>query len=147
MIDSKLIGHRFPTMTWAVEKGRLKTFAKVIGDDRAVCHDEEAAKAAGYRSLLAPPTFINSGPLDNGDTLTVLKAIGVNIANVLHGEQSFTYHKPVFAGDVLSFESSLSDIVVKKGGAMELVTQLLVVKNQLGEHVADARNVIVVINK
>jgi acyl dehydratase len=147
MIDSKWIGHQFPTMSWTVEKGRLKTFAKAIGDERAVCHDDEAAKAAGYRSLLAPPTLINSGPLDNGDTMTILNTLGVNLANVLHGEQSFTYHKPVFAGDVLSFESRLTDIVVKKGGAMELVTQQLTVNNQLGECVAHVRNVIVVINK
>ena len=147
MIDRKWVGHAFPTVTWEIEKGRLRAFANAIGDLRPECHEEQAARAAGYRSLLAPPTLINSGPLDHGSTDLLLATIGVNIANILHGEQSFRYHAPVCAGDVLSYESTIADIAVKKNGAMELVTQETFIGNQLGSRVGHMRRVIVVMNK
>ena len=45
------------------------------------------------------------------------------MASVLHGEQSFTYHKPIHAGDTLTLTTTTSDIYAKKGGALEFVVQ------------------------
>ena len=61
-----------------------------------------------------------------------------------HGEQRFDYHAPVCAGDTLRFESKVSDIYDKKGGALEFVVNDTKVTNQLGQHVADLHAVIVV---
>ncbi len=147
MIDKKWIGHRFPSVQWEVEKGRLRFFAKAMGETRPEYIDEAAAKAAGYPSLLAPPTIFFSGPLDNGSIEGMLDLMSININNILHGEQGYTYHAPVFAGDVLTFDEQVTDIVSKKGGALELVTREARVTNQRGELVAVARNVVAVINK
>src|SRR3546814_13237942 len=67
MIDTKWIGHRFPAIRWEVEKGRLRFFAKAIGETRPEFIDEAAAKAAGHPSLLASPTILFSGPLAPDD--------------------------------------------------------------------------------
>ena len=67
-----------------------------------------------------------------------------DLGKVLHGEQRFDYHAPVCAGDTLRFESKVSDIYDKKGGALEFVVNGTKVTNQLGEHVADLHSVIVV---
>ena len=147
MIDTKWIGHRFPTMRWEVEKGRLRFFAKAIGETRPEYLDEAAARAAGHPALPAPPTILFSGPLDNDDTPAMLDLLGIDMANILHGEQQFTYHAPVYAGDVLEFEPRITDIVAKKGGALELVTRETRVANQRGELVAVLRNVVAVVNR
>jgi acyl dehydratase len=147
MIDTKWIGHRFPVMRWEVEKGRLRFFAKAIGETRPEYIDEVAAKAAGYLTLLAPPTILFSGPLDHGSVSQLLQLLDISMNNILHGEQGFTYHVPVLAGDVLEFEDQITDIVSKKGGALELVTREARVTNQRGELVAVLRNVVVVVNK
>ena len=147
MIDNKWIGHRFPKTRWEVEKGRLRFFAKAIGETRPEYLDEEAARAAGYSSVLAPPTIFFSGQLDHGFVPQVLELLGININNMLHGEQGFTYHVPVCAGDVLDFEDRITDISSKKNGALELVTRETRVSNQRGELVAVIRNVLAVVNR
>jgi hypothetical protein len=58
MIDPRHIGHTLPPYAVDVEKGRLKFFAKAIGQTDPVYSDEAAAKAAGHPSLPVPPTFL-----------------------------------------------------------------------------------------
>ncbi len=144
MIDKKHIGYAPSPTLWDVEKGRIAFFAKVIGLTDPIHTDEAAAKAAGYRGIVAPPTFIFGAPGDSGETMKLIETLEIDLGKVLHGEQRFDYHAPVCAGDTLRFESRVSDIYDKKGGALEFVVNDTKVTNQLGEHVADLHSVIVV---
>jgi acyl dehydratase len=144
MIDKKHIGYAPPPILWDVEKGRIAFFAKVIGLTDPIHTDEAAAKAAGYRGIVAPPTFIFGAPGDSGETMKLIETLNIDLGKVLHGEQRFDYHAPVCAGDTLRFESKVSDIYDKKAGALEFVVNGTKVTNQLGEHVADLHSVIVV---
>ena len=144
MIDKKHIGYAPPPILWDVEKGRIVFFSKVIGLTDPIHTDEAAAKAAGYRGIVAPPTFIFGAPGDSGETMKLIETLNIDLGKVLHGEQRFDYHAPVCAGDTLRFESKVSDIYDKKGGALEFVVNGTKVTNQLGEHVADLHSVIVV---
>jgi acyl dehydratase len=144
MIDKKHIGYAPPPVLWDVEKGRIAFFAKVIGLTDPIDTDDAAAKSAGYRGIVAPPTFIFGAPGDSGETMKLIETLEIDLGKVLHGEQSFDYHAPVCAGDTLRFESRVSDIYDKKGGALEFVVNGTKVTNQLGEHVADLHSVIVV---
>jgi acyl dehydratase len=71
-------------------------------------------------------------------------ALGIDYARVLHGEQHFVYHHPVFAGDTLSFSPVITDLYDKKDGALEFVAWETRVEAQDGKHVADLRSVMVV---
>ncbi|MES3014295.1 MAG: MaoC family dehydratase N-terminal domain-containing protein [Pseudomonadota bacterium] len=144
MIDKKHIGYAPPPILWDVEKGRIAFFAKVIGLTDPIHTDDAAAKSAGYRGIVAPPTFIFGAPGDSGETMKLIETLEIDLGKVLHGEQRFDYHAPVCAGDTLRFESRVSDIYDKKGGALEFVVNGTKVTNQLGEHVADLHSVIVV---
>ena len=146
MIDTKHIGLELPAATFEVEKGRLRFFAEATGETRPEYLDERAARAAGYRSLPAPPTFLMAADLDAGTTTMLLDTLAVPIERILHGEQSFTYHAPVCAGDVLSVEARISDIYSKKGGKLEFVVKDTEVSNQEQTPVATLRSVIVVRN-
>jgi acyl dehydratase len=144
VIDKKHIGYAPSPTLWDVEKGRIAFFAKVIGLTDPIHTDEAAAKAAGYRGIVAPPTFIFGAPGDSGETMKLIETLEIDLGKVLHGEQRFDYHAPVCAGDTLRFESRVSDIYDKKGGALEFVVNDTKVTNQRGEHVADLHSVIVV---
>ena len=61
---------------------------------------------------------------------------------VLHGEQSFTYRRQVFAGDVLTFRPRIVDIYDKKGGALEFVVRDTEVSDHVGATVAELRHVV-----
>ncbi|MBI1211762.1 MAG: MaoC family dehydratase [Alphaproteobacteria bacterium] len=150
MIDKKFIGTESPPVSIEVEKYPIRLFALSIGETNPIHTDEAAAKAAGYASLVAPPTYafcLNSMAAQGGGARnTLYQDMGVNMARVLHGEQSFTYHKPIVAGDVLTFRPKIVDIYDKKNGTLDFIVQETAVTNQRGERVVDTRTVIVVRN-
>jgi acyl dehydratase len=136
MIDKSFIGHTFEPFTAAVEKGRLRFFAKAIGETNPVYFNEEAAIAAGHKSILAPPTFVFSLKLEGDDALPILDLLKLDIARILHGSQSFEYFAPMVAGDTIRIESRIANIFDKKGGALEFVDMESTFTNQDGVVVA-----------
>jgi len=144
MIDRKFIGLELPPRVIEVEKGAIRSFARAIGDLDPVFTDESAARAAGYRSLVAPPTFAFCLNMMASDQFTFMRMLGVDPRRVLHGEQSFTYHATICAGDVLTFHLKCADIYERKGGALEFVVHETRVTDADGGRMVDLRGVIVV---
>ncbi len=123
VLSTDLIGYRTPEFTVEVEKGRLRLFAKAIGQDDPIYRDEQAARAAGYRSLPVPPTFLFCLEMERDDPYDWFAALKLPLGKVLHGEQAFRYHATACAGDVLRFSGEVIDIYHKKGGALEFLVQ------------------------
>jgi len=146
MIDRKHIGKTLPPAVLEIEKGRLRFFAKAIGETNPVYVDEAAALAAGYPSLPAPPTFLFTTELDAETFLPALAGMGVDLRRILHGEQQFTYLAPVCAGDTITVNSTIADIYDKKNGALEFLVKESTATNQHGTTVATIRAIIVVRN-
>jgi acyl dehydratase len=144
MIAPHWIGHRIGATQFTVERGRLRFFAKAIGETDPVYTDLEAARAAGYADLPAPPTFLFSAELDSGSTFSMLEMLGIDIGKILHGEQSFSYRGNVVAGDSVTVQSTITDIYERKDGALQFVVKQSDVVNQRAETVARMRSVIVV---
>ncbi|HCF6450021.1 MaoC family dehydratase N-terminal domain-containing protein [Pseudomonas aeruginosa] len=139
MADKSLIGRSLGVTTAEVEKGRLRFFAKAIGETNPVYSDEAAAKAAGYKSLPVPPTLLFCLQGEGRDLGEFLALLQWDLGRILHAEQEFSYHKPAVAGDVLTFDTRVADVYEKKGGALQFVVQDTRVTNQDGEHIADLR--------
>ncbi len=133
-----------------LEAGFLKFFAKATGETDPVYFDEAAARAAGHPSLPAPPTWLFSlalsAPAARGSLFDAVNGIGVDPMRVLHGEQSFTHHRPLHAGDVLFLTTTTSDIYARKGGALEFIVQDTRAENDDGELCVEMRMVTVVRN-
>lgn len=142
MIDKKHIGRQLPTFLATAEAGQLRFFAKAIGETNPVYFDEQAARDAGYPGLPLPPTFLFSLEFQIPSNAW-RDELGIVTARILHGEESFRYHRMAYAGDTLRFEVRIADIYDKKGGALEFVVRETRVTNQHGEHVADLRSVLV----
>ena len=147
MVDQSAVGHRFTPVTAHVEPGRLRYFFETLGESNPVYRDAAAAKAAGYKGIPIPPTYLFClEMLDNEKPFEFLTALDIDLGRVLHGEQSFTYHAPVVVGDTLTFQSSVASVAEKKGGALTLIGVATTVTNQHGVHVADTARTIVVRN-
>ncbi|BDI61937.1 MaoC family dehydratase N-terminal domain-containing protein [Qipengyuania nanhaisediminis] len=136
MIDRSKIGSSLGILTVDVEKGQLRFFAKATGEKNPVYTDEEAAKAAGYRSLPAPPTFGFSLGLAAPDPFAKYTDLGIDLGKVLHGEQNFEYFEPICAGDTITLEDKITDIFDKKGGALEFLVIETSATNQDGKVVS-----------
>jgi acyl dehydratase len=126
-----------------VTRNDIRRFARAIGDTNPAYHDVEAAKALGHRDLVAPPTFLitaGSAGNDAGGGFFQDPTLGLVFAMVVHGEETFEFHRPVYAGDVLDGEVTVSDITDK--GRNELMTLLTRITSG-GEPVATVTNTIV----
>ncbi|MFJ4291839.1 MaoC family dehydratase N-terminal domain-containing protein [Cupriavidus sp. NPDC089707] len=146
MIDKKWIGHEVGSSLLPIERGRLRFFAKAIGETNPIYTDEAAARDAGYADLPAPPTFLFAAELDSGAMFGLLDLLGVPHEKVLHGEESFEYLGPVVAGDTVTVSSRIKDIYDKKGGALEFIEVESQVTNQHGNPIARMRSLTVVRN-
>ncbi|MEU6264601.1 MaoC family dehydratase N-terminal domain-containing protein [Saccharopolyspora shandongensis] len=145
MVSKDVIGTKIPRHSADVERGRLRFFAKAIGETDPVYLDVDAAKAAGHPDVLVPPTFLFCLDGERTDGFSLIDFLGIDIRRVLHGEQSFTYHAPMHAGDQLAFEGEITDVYSKKGGALEFVVRTTTVTRD-GELVAELANSLVVRN-
>lgn len=143
MIDKKHIGHEFNAFTVDVEKGRLKFFAKAIGETNPIYSDEAAAQAAGHKTIIAPPTFPFTLALEDEDSLPVISLLGLDIGRILHGSQEFEYFASIYAGDSITVSAKILDVFDKKGGALEFVVLQYSFTNQDDVAVATSTNTLV----
>lgn len=142
MIDKKFIGKVIADFRTTAAASQLRFFAKATGETRAIYLDEAAAGDAGHPGLPLPPTFLFSLELVQPPSAW-RDELGIKVERILHGEQSFTYHRMAYAGDTLHLQTRITDIYEKKGGALDFVVRETRVTNQDGEHVADLRSVLV----
>ena len=151
MLDrDKHIGVVSEPRTVEIEAGFLRFFAKATGETDPVYFDDGAARAAGHPAIPMPPTYLFSlalsAPAARGDVFDTKNGMGVDMARILHGEQSFTYHRPIHAGDTLVLTTTTSDIYAKKGGALEFIVQDTQAVGPDGALRAEMRTVTVVRN-
>jgi acyl dehydratase len=101
-----------------------------------------AARAAGHADVVAPPTF---AVVVQEATLAQLLAepgAGIDFTRVVHGDQRFTYTRPIVAGDELT--ATLTVASVKSLGAHSMVTAESNVVDADGAHVVTATSTLVV---
>lgn len=143
---SAINGKSYPPFSVGIERGRVQAFARAIGASDPVHLDAAAARAAGYRDVVAPPTFSFTITLDAGQSFNVLEDMKVEKARSVHGGQWFAYHAPICAGDTVSGVQRITDIFTKKGGALVFINIETPLTNQNDEPVATLGSTIVVRN-
>jgi acyl dehydratase len=131
--DRSLIGRRSEPSVVRVDTAQLKFFAKATDQPDPIYFDEVAAQAAGHRAIPVPPTFAfslaNASPEQAGYGLAQVKA---DIRYILHGEQGFSYHEPLYAEDNVTITTQIIDLYEKKGGALRFVVQRTDLVNETG---------------
>lgn len=96
MVDRSHTGLRLEPVSTFVETGQLKLFAKATGQTNPLFLSEEAAREAGYRGLLAPPTFsICLYMLGLAEPFAIFRQLWGSIERMPHAEQKFEYYAPI----------------------------------------------------
>jgi acyl dehydratase len=113
MLDRSLIGRTSEPVLHEVEKGAIRRFAEALGDPNPIYVDEVAARAAGHPSLVAPPTFAVSLTANE----RFRHSLDLGTRNILHGEQSFEYARPIVAGDRITVRSKVADVQERAGAS------------------------------
>ncbi|MEQ8749943.1 MaoC family dehydratase N-terminal domain-containing protein [Marinicaulis aureus] len=126
MIDRSFIGFEMEPFDTTLEKGQMELFAKALGEKHSIYSDEAVARAEGYPSIVALPTYLIR--LGTRDDLTygLFNELSIDLAKLLHGEQEFILERPLCAGETLRGVKKIVDIFDKKDGALEfVVTEIL----------------------
>ncbi|MGK0742039.1 FAS1-like dehydratase domain-containing protein [Leucobacter sp. Z1108] len=131
-----------PTQPYLVGREKVREFARAVLSSVPLHHDPETARAAGYTDVVAPPTF----PIVLQDfTLQQLLAdadAAVDFSRVVHGDQRFSYSRPIVAGDELVGTMTVTS--VKQLGGNSMVTSSTEIVDGSGAHVVTAISTLVV---
>lgn len=142
-VNLELQGREFPpTPPYLVGREKVREFARAVFATSPISHDVEAAIAAGYSDLVAPPTF---PVVVQEATLAQLLAepdAGIDFTRVVHGDQRFTYTRPVVAGDELT--ATLRVASIKQLGGHSMITAESSIVDASGAHVVTAISTLVV---
>jgi acyl dehydratase len=101
-LKTDAVGKSWDGVDFEVEAARITQYAEAVGEPSPVHSDAEAAKAAGFRDLVAPPMFavVYSAPA-MGPALFD-PDVEMNFAAMVHGGQEFEWGEPVCARDVIT---------------------------------------------
>jgi len=146
-----------------VNQAMIRHWVEAMGDDNPVYVDEEAAKAAGFPGVIAPPTMLQAwimrgyrasvaveaaraagetpaSPTPHDELFAALDALGCTSIVATNCEQR--YLRPLVLGDRLSSQSTIESISGRKRTALGdgyFVTTLLRFTDAAGDEVATMR--------
>ncbi len=146
MADLSKVGTEYTPIVWEVERGKIREFAKAIGDFNPIYLDREAAVKAGYKDTPAPPTFLTVPMMWCGKMPDFINDLKINFMMVLHGEEEYEYYREIYPGDVITGTpkvTRMEEKTSKSGSKMDMITLEVLYTNQLGEDVAKTRSLLV----
>jgi len=140
------VGVEGPPVTMEVEKTNCRMFARAVGHSDPIFYDEAAAKARGYRSIVAPPGFLGTPifrPGSGGGVPGEMGGRGFSIPykRVLNGGTDYEYFPEVdsiCAGDTITARSKIAGFEETEGslGPMLITKRETTYTNQDGKVVA-----------
>ena len=108
-VDQSLVGRAFPaTAPYAVSTEKVREFVSATGG---------ADAAAAYAGGPAPATFPIVLAFDA--MFAFLDAEQINLFRIVHGDQKFTYERPIVPGDILP--ATLSVATLRQIGGADII--------------------------
>ena len=126
-LNASLVGKTYPTVRVEIDEERARRFAHAVD----------------HRGPGVPPTILTVPEIEAGLRNVVSDPeVGVDIARVLHGEQTYEWSRPVVAGETLVAEASIENI--RGRGAMQFLTLRTDIRDERGDRVALARSTLLI---
>lgn len=138
-------------VTVVVDERESQRYAHAVGDINPIYFDEAAAKAAGYRTLVAPPTFVSHAPVQPRP-IEALREDGLyqgadrvklRVDRMMFGGEEWDFLQPVYVGDSITAETRLADLDEKVGskGPFVRTVRETTYTNSDGDVVARSRQI------
>ncbi|CAG7605092.1 MaoC family dehydratase N-terminal domain-containing protein [Leucobacter soli] len=143
MVNPDIQGKTYPpTAPYLVGREKVREFARAVLSEAPLNHDPEAARSAGFADVVAPPTFAIAVQDLTLQQLLADEEAAVDFSRVVHGDQRFSYSRPIVAGDELTGTMTVTS--VKQLGGNSMVTSSTDVVDASGDHVVTAVSTLVV---
>lgn len=117
---------KFESSEFPVEMGKIREMSSSLLDGSPCYRSEAAARAEGFPGMPAPITFpMAMGLYQDAPVHPLSKILELGIATrgyVVHGEQEFIYHRPIYAGEKFTVTARIANAYQKEGGRGGLMT-------------------------
>ncbi len=134
--SNDLIGRCSLPKTHHIQHSVLEQFARALDLSYPPYFDSQAAKAAGYRDIIAPPTFAVTLKADPIPGLDFPKA------GIIHGEQQFTFNMPITAGDEILVVQCVESL--KQRGSTIFLSIKTTGSNPFGDEIFISRSLLII---
>src|SRR5439155_24343862 len=135
-VNKAIVGKEYPPYTVTVERGRIKDFARAIGDLNPFYLDDEVGRCSAWGDIIAPPTFATTFR-DESLSAGMLADLGADISRVLHGEQEFEIHRQLQPGQTYLCRTKVLDIYEKAGRSGPMA---FIVRERSEEHTSELQS-------
>jgi len=141
-LDRALVGRSYPpSAVYEVGRAKIAEFAAAVGATDPVHTDAEAARAAGYADVVAPPTFAIVVSLEAAMAVLEDPDVALDYSRVVHGEQRFAHSRPIRAGDRLVATTTIDAARTVAGN--DLLTARVDLATEDGEAVCTSTSMLV----
>jgi acyl dehydratase len=109
-VQTAAVGKTYPPTVYAVGREKIKEYALAVGETNPLHLDPEAARAAGFRDVVAPPMFCVVYSSASIGPAIFDPEVGIDFAMMVHGGQEFVWGPLVVAGDEITTTVSVKSI-------------------------------------
>ena len=114
-LSTEAVGKIWPAATYEVGREKIREYAQVLGFDSPVYFDADAARAEGFRDVVAPPMFCVVYSAGAMGPAIFDPEVAMNFATMVHGSQEFEWRAPVCSGDLITTTASCLSIEERDG--------------------------------
>ena len=132
-VDDTAVGKEYAPVLYAVGREKVREYAAAVGETNPLHLDPDAARAAGYADVVAPPMFCVVYSARALGPAVLDPEIGINLMMMVHGGQEFVWGPPVVAGDEITTAVTVEEIYEKDGKGFYVFESAS--DNQKGERV------------
>lgn len=134
-VDQTQVGRVVPpTETYVVSAAKIEEMARATGATSPLHTDREAARAAGYPDVVAPATFAVIIAQRAEAAYVADPSSGIDFSRVVHAQETFSYARPLVAGDEIRTTVHVDAITERAG--LTFVTTRAELADAAGETVA-----------
>jgi acyl dehydratase len=113
-----LIGKRFPAVQYVISEQDIRDYLPVAGEEHPAFRSDDEARAVGYERRVIPPSFAPYIAI-----LGLLRSfdwkedffLDYKTGTAMFGEQALEYLRPLYVGETLTIQGSVSDVYEKQG--------------------------------
>ena len=127
------VGKEFPPTRYAVGREKIREFALATGETEPLHLDVDAARAAGFPDVVAPPMFCVVYAAPSIWPAVIDPEVGIDYSRMVHGGQEFRWGPLVVAGDEIETTVRVASIEERAGLGFFVFASTSV--NQAGETV------------
>jgi len=132
MLNETFVGRSYPASApYLVGREKVREFARALGETDPIYFDSDVARARGFNDVVAPPTYAIRMSMAAAENVVMDPELGLDYTRVVHGDQRFTYARPIVAGDELVTTVTIDGI--RSAAGNDILTTRAEIRTTAGE--------------